>query len=83
MTLPRLHTVTEVAEALQQTEHYVAQQARKGRWPHKRGARGAVLFADEDVAKVIELLHRDAASDEPATFLTARSQRSLARRRTP
>lgn len=54
--LPRLHPAAEVAEALGQSERYVLDRARSGAWPHRKGARGAVLFSNEDYLQVLELI---------------------------
>lgn len=78
--LPQVFTAAEVADALGQTEHYVTRQARTGKWPHIRVARGAIRFTQDDVDAVLELCRQRPAA-QPTTFLTPGSQRSLSRRR--
>ena len=78
MTLPRLFTPAEVAEALQQSENYVITQCRAGRWPCRRGARNSIRLSAEDVTRIVELLAQPADEMQSLSFLTPRSQ---ARRR--
>lgn len=79
--LPKVFTASDLADALDQTEHYVTRQARTGKWPHIRVARGAIRFTQEDVDAVLELCRRRPA-DKTTSFLTPASQRSVTRRRT-
>ena len=79
MSLPRLHSVTEVAEALNETERYVKDQCRRNVWPHRRLARGRVAFTDDDYTRVLELIAADAESKpEPRVALAPRSRRGAA-----
>lgn len=76
--LPHLRTVTDVAEALGQSENYVRTQCRKRLWPHRRLARGAVGFTDADYAQVLELICAAPAEAEPQErfALAPRSRRA-------
>jgi hypothetical protein len=65
--LPRLHTVEDVAAALRETPRYVREKARLREWPHRRLARGAVAFTDDDFAQVLELI-----KEAPAVAATPR-----------
>lgn len=72
--LPRLHTAAEVAQALRQTERFVREKARQGVWPHRRGARGAPLFSDENYARILELMAvPERAQPEPGWSFAPRS----------
>lgn len=82
MALPRLHTVSDVAEALGQTERYVREKARLREWPHRRLARGAVAFSDDDYAAVLELCRVEASAPAaPRLALAPRSARLRGARR--
>lgn len=74
--LPRLHTAAEVAEALGCTEHYVLVQCRAERWPHRKLARGAKAFTDDDYARVLELIAAKTRDQAPRPLLTRRSAAS-------
>jgi len=74
MALPKLHTVTEVADAIGQTERYVKEKCRRREWPHARFARGEPRFSAEDFAAVMELCRVEVAEDaEPRWSLAPRS----------
>jgi excisionase family DNA binding protein len=82
VTLPRLYTPAEAAEALRVGENYVLTQCRAGRWPHVRVARGAIRLTADDVARVVELCRAEAASatrpDSQQAPLAARRPRRIA-----
>lgn len=76
-SLPRLHSLEEVAEALNETPHYVRDKCRRSLWPHRKGSRGRPSFTDEDYARVLELIAADAQQqDEPRFALAPRSRRA-------
>jgi hypothetical protein len=79
MTLQRLHSVAEVAEALGETERFVKDHCRAGLWPHRRGARGRISFTAEDYARVLELIAADVTTEQsPRLSFAPRSRRGAA-----
>jgi hypothetical protein len=77
MTLSRLHTVAEVAEALGESQRYVKEKARLREWPHRRGARGQVHFTDEDYAEVLRLMSVEPVeAGEPRFAFAPRARRA-------
>ena len=81
--LPRLHTVADVAQALGVAERYVREKARLRQWPHRRLARNAVAFSDEDYAEVLELIRAEVTEPEELRLaLAPRSARRRGARRT-
>lgn len=63
--LPALHSLTEVAQALGETESYVATKCRRREWPHVRGARGKPSFTAAQYAEILELIAQPATEQEP------------------
>ncbi len=77
MTLQRLHSATEVAEALGQTENYVREQCRRRAWPHVRLARGRVGFTGEDFTEIVRLCSVAPTAEPVQRFaLAPRSRRA-------
>jgi hypothetical protein len=79
MTLQRLHSAEEVAEAIGETPNYVKAKCRAKQWPHRRGARGRVSFTADDYARVLELIAADVTAQEsPRLSFAPRSRRGAA-----
>lgn len=79
MSLQRLHSVEEVADAIGETPNYVKAKCRAREWPHRRGARGRVHFTTEDYARVLELIAADVTAEAPERLAFApRSKRGAA-----
>ena len=75
--LPRLRTVTEVADALGESEHFVKEKCRLKEWPHWRGSRGRVGFTDQHFAEIVALCSVEASAEPSPRFAFApRSRRA-------
>lgn len=75
--LPALHSVEEVAEAMNVTTRYVRDKCRRREWPHSKLERGRPAFSDEQYRQVLELCRAEPQSDEPTGLSFApRSRRA-------
>lgn len=64
MTLPKLYTSTELAEALGQSTLYVRRRCAAGEWPHRRLAQGTLAFTRADYDAILDLTYRPAAQTD-------------------